>query len=72
MGILFVSNELCMDHYPGERHPERPDRLSAVIAGLKATEIQCEIIEVLAEPLDEEKIFHIHNLYIFVGILVHS
>ncbi len=61
MGILFVSNELCMDHYPGERHPERPDRLSAVIAGLKATEIQSEIIEVLAEPLDEEKIFHIHN-----------
>ena len=61
MGILFITNELCFDHLPGNKHPEQPDRLSAVLASFQRAEFKDEIIEILAEPVEENILFDVHE-----------
>ena len=61
MGILFITNELCFDHLPGNKHPEQPDRLSAVLASFQRAEFKDEIIEILAEPVEENTLFDVHE-----------
>ncbi len=38
MTTLLYSHPACLEHDPGEYHPERPDRLRAVLAALEAPE----------------------------------
>ncbi|MDP4796398.1 MAG: histone deacetylase family protein [Rhodospirillales bacterium] len=40
MTTLLYSHPACIEHDPGEYHPERPDRLRAVMAGLEAEKFQ--------------------------------
>lgn len=35
MGLLFVTSDRCLEHVAGRDHPERPDRLRAVRAGIE-------------------------------------
>ena len=35
MTTIVFSHPSCVEHDPGEYHPERPDRLRAVLAALK-------------------------------------
>ena len=35
-GVGLVSHPLCLEHFAGPAHPERPDRLSAVLERLRA------------------------------------
>ena len=35
MTTLLYSHPACIEHDPGAYHPERPDRLRAVMAGLE-------------------------------------
>ena len=46
MGILFITNELCFDHLPGNKHPEQPDRLSAVLASFQRAEFKLSLIHI--------------------------
>src|SRR5262245_1768258 len=34
MSTLLVTHPACLRHEPGEHHPERPDRLRAIMAAL--------------------------------------
>jgi len=34
----FFTHPACLDHQPGDHHPERPDRLRAILAALEADE----------------------------------
>ena len=34
MTTLLYTHEACLEHDPGSHHPESPDRLRAVLAGL--------------------------------------
>src|SRR6185369_15489977 len=34
MSTLLLTHPACLDHEPGPHHPERPDRLRAVLAAL--------------------------------------
>ncbi|MGI9621861.1 MAG: histone deacetylase family protein [Acidimicrobiales bacterium] len=42
--MLFVTHEGCLDHEAGRRHPERPDRLRAVWAGLEQVDLGSEVV----------------------------
>ena len=61
MGILFVSNDICLEHAPGGKHPERPARLSAVLAGLERAQMDSTVTKVLAEPADENLVMQVHD-----------
>ncbi len=40
MSTLLLSHEACIEHDPGAFHPERPDRLKAVLAGLAEIKLE--------------------------------
>jgi acetoin utilization deacetylase AcuC-like enzyme len=40
MSTLLVTHPACVDHDPGVFHPERPDRLKAVLGGLAESEFK--------------------------------
>ena len=61
MSILFITNELCLDHFPGDKHPEQPDRLSAVLSSFQKIDFKDSVIEVLAEPIEETMLFDVHG-----------
>ena len=61
MGILFVSNDMCFEHVPGGKHPERPSRLSSVLAGLERAQIDSAVTKVRAEPADEDAVLQVHD-----------
>ncbi len=50
---MLVTHPACVDHDPGAFHPERPDRLKAVLAGLSESEFKG--LERVAAPRVEDK-----------------
>jgi acetoin utilization deacetylase AcuC-like enzyme len=50
VSVLLVTHESSLDHDSGHGHPERPERLAAVIAGIRSS--GCDVIEIEA-PLVE-------------------
>lgn len=40
MTTLLLTHKACLDHDPGEFHPESPDRLRAIVAALNAPEFR--------------------------------
>ena len=61
MGILFISNDICFEHQPSGNHPERPDRLSAVLDGLKRARMGSTITKLSAEAVDENIVLQVHD-----------
>ena len=61
MSILFLTNDLCFDHRPGKRHPERPERLLAVQEGAVLSELGSSLIQVEAETIDRAAILQVHG-----------
>lgn len=52
MSTLLVTHPACVDHDPGAFHPERPDRLKAVLGGLSESEFKP--LEKVAAPRAED------------------
>ena len=61
MEILFFSNDICFEHQPSGNHPERPDRLSAVLDGLKRARMGSTITKLSAEAVDENIVLQVHD-----------
>ena len=40
MTTLLYSHDSCIEHNPGDTHPERPDRLRAIMAGLEGKDFE--------------------------------
>jgi len=59
--ILFLTNDLCSDHYPGRQHPERPERLSAVQEGAVLSDLGSSLVYVEAEPIERKEILQVHD-----------
>jgi acetoin utilization deacetylase AcuC-like enzyme len=53
MTTLLLTHPACIDHDPGSFHPERPDRLRAVLEGL--SDSQFNPVERVAAPRAEDK-----------------
>jgi len=56
MSTLLVTHEACIDHDPGAFHPERPDRLRAVLAGLQDIKVE----RVLAPRAENKQLLLAH------------
>ena len=60
MTTLLYSHASCIEHNPGEFHPESPDRLRAVMSGLDNEEF--EHLEHLEAPIiDVDSIKRVHQ-----------
>ena len=57
MGILFISNDICFEHDPSGNHPERPDRLSAVLDGLERAQMGSTVTKLRAEAVEENLVY---------------
>ncbi|MBL6077036.1 histone deacetylase family protein [Belnapia sp. T18] len=59
MSVLLLTHRACLRHDPGDYHPECPDRLRAVLAGLEAEEF-CDLIRAEAPEATVEQLERAH------------
>ncbi len=60
MTTLLYTHPVCIEHDPGEYHPERPDRLRAVLAGLESETFQ-HLTRVGAPVVDVDIVKNVHD-----------
>ncbi len=59
MSVLLLTHPACLGHENGEDHPERPERLRAVLAALETEEFAC-LIRDTAPPATVEQLCLAH------------
>ena len=59
MTIALITHPACLDHNPGEWHPECPDRLRAVLRALEAEEF-APLLREAAPQATEEQLTRVH------------
>lgn len=61
MGLLFVTHESYLDHVTGARHPERPERLGAVIDGARRADLSDALVPVVPRAASIDEIRRVHS-----------
>ncbi len=61
MALTVITHERCLDHVAGRQHPERPDRLRAVWAGLGDVGLGDDLDVLAAEPVPVDAIARVHD-----------
>ena len=61
MSVPVVWHPACGLHDPGPGHPERPERIAAVLAALRAPALAAQIAWVEATPADRSAIAAVHD-----------
>ncbi len=59
--IGFVYDKRYLDHYTGAWHPERPNRLMAIIDRLERTGLLEELVKIKARLASEDEILFVHS-----------
>ena len=59
--ILFATHEAYLDHLVGPSHPERPERLGAVIDGTRLTDVSEALTPVVVRPATVEQLLRVHT-----------
>ena len=60
MTVLFATHAAYLDHLAGPRHPERPERLSAVLNGVVRAGIADALVEVEPEAATRADLERVH------------
>ena len=60
MSALLLTHERYLDHDLGRAHPERPDRLRAVLGGLEAAGLADAVTPVVPRPATSEELTRVH------------
>lgn len=60
VAVLFETHEAYLDHDPGAGHPEHPERLRAVRAGVEAAGLGDELVPVTPRPATREELERVH------------
>lgn len=60
MTILFTTHPRYLEHETGAWHPERPERLGAVLAGVERTGLDEDIVRVEARPATRAEVERVH------------
>lgn len=60
MTVLFATHEAFLDHLTGPFHPERPERLGAVIEGARAAEVAEALRALEPEPATRADLARVH------------
>jgi acetoin utilization deacetylase AcuC-like enzyme len=69
MSLLFVSHPVCLEHLAGPRHPERPERLAAVLLSANRPEIKEALVFVEPSAARVDQLqrahtkFHVERIY---------
>ncbi len=61
MSILFATHEAYLDHLTGPRHPERPDRLNAVLAGARDADVADGLVPLEPTPASRDDLLRVHT-----------
>lgn len=61
MTILFATHEAYLDHLAGPSHPERPERLGAVIDGARSADVADALVPVVVRPASIEQLERVHT-----------
>src|SRR5947209_9187036 len=61
MTVSVVWHPACELHEPGPGHPERPDRIRAVLAALRAPDFESCVVWSEAQPADRAAIERVHT-----------
>ena len=61
MSILFATHEAYLDHVAGPRHQERPERLGAVIDGMRVADVAEAIIALVPQPATVNDLMRVHT-----------
>jgi acetoin utilization deacetylase AcuC-like enzyme len=61
VSVLLVSHEDCLEHLTGSGHPERPQRLTAVKAGITASGLAEALVPLEAAEPSLEAILAVHD-----------
>jgi acetoin utilization deacetylase AcuC-like enzyme len=56
----LVTHPRCLDHYPGPGHPERPERLAAVLSRLESSGLAAELARLRAPPAPPARLIAVH------------
>jgi acetoin utilization deacetylase AcuC-like enzyme len=59
--LLFLTHERFLDHDPGRGHPERPDRLRAVLDGIAAAGVDDALVPVAPRAATPEEVALAHD-----------
>ena len=58
--VLLVTHPAYLEHVPGRRHPERPARLQAVLAGLAAAGLDDALVPTTPRPATRAELERVH------------
>lgn len=61
MTILFATHEAYLDHLVGPSHPERPERLGAVVDGTRIADLSEALTPVNVRPATVEQLLRVHT-----------
>jgi len=61
VAIAFISHPLCLRHEMGEGHPERPERLVAVEAGVADAGLESRLARGEAPAASREQLLRVHD-----------
>jgi acetoin utilization deacetylase AcuC-like enzyme len=59
--VLLETHPACAAHDAGPGHPERPERLDAVVAGIEALDLDGELVKVQPGPATHEELANVHD-----------
>lgn len=65
MSVLWFSHERCLEHEAGANHPERPDRLRAVLAGVERSSFGDALIRRAPVSASRSAIERVHPTGLF-------
>jgi acetoin utilization deacetylase AcuC-like enzyme len=68
MSVLFVTHERYRDHQTGHGHPERPERLRAVVDGARLSGLDSDLVQVEPRPATRRELERVHTAT-YVGAL---
>jgi acetoin utilization deacetylase AcuC-like enzyme len=60
MTVLFATHQSCFDHSAGRHHPERPERLKAVLEGANQASIAGALVAIEPQPATHADLERIH------------
>ncbi len=59
--VLFSTHESYLDHVTGRGHPERPDRLRAVVDGVEHSGVEEALVRVAPRPATRHELLAVHS-----------
>ncbi|HEX7276056.1 MAG TPA: histone deacetylase family protein, partial [Acidimicrobiales bacterium] len=68
MAVLVESSPACWEHRPGRGHPEGPERLDAVLAGIRSSPVAGDVVWAEPRPATFEELARVHRPALIHGL----